>query len=273
MCSASAHLPAVLAAVTVLAAAAAAETTTERAATLEAMAISQAALGNAVRDLELRDSHGSRRQLREFFGRPVAISLIYTACAHSCSVTTRHVGRVVQMARHALGADSFTMLTVGFDPAGDDPEAMRQFARRHGISDPNWIFLSAGEPDGLDRLVADLGFVYTASPRGFDHTVQISLLDSSGHVYRQIYGETFEAPLLVEPLKELVLGRPSADAGLLERISDRVRLFCTVYDARGDRYVFDYSLFMGIVAGVLVLGLAIAWLTREILRKRSWYGA
>jgi protein SCO1 len=239
----------------------------------EAVDVSQAALGRAVGDLTLIDTDGEPRQLQEFFGRPLAISLVYTACAHSCSLTTRHLGRIVQIARNSLGDDSFTMLTVGFDTPVDNPETMRQHARRHGISDPNWFFLSSEDADGLGRLMADLGFVYRSSPRGFDHTVQVSVLDAAGRVYRQVYGETFEAPLLVEPLKDLVLGRPAPGDGLLQRLGKRVRLFCTVYDARGDRYVFDYSLFVGLFVGIAVLGLVIVWLGMEIARHRRRYSA
>jgi protein SCO1/2 len=114
-----------------------------------------------------------------------------------------------------------------------------------------------------------VGFYRVPSPRGFDHTVQLTLIDAEGIVYRQVYGEVFEAQQLVEPLKELVLGRPRPDDGLLARLGKRVRLLCTVYDARGDRYLFDYSLFVGMLAGVLVLGVAAAWLVVEIWRKRS----
>jgi hypothetical protein len=57
---------------------------------------------------------------------------------------------------------------------------------------------------------------------------------------------------------------------VLGRIGDRVRLFCTVYDAQGDRYKFDYSLFAGIFIGTLVLGSAILWLLLELRRARRW---
>ena len=59
-------------------------------------------------------------------------------------------------------------------------------------------------------------------------------------MYRQIYGGVFEAPALVEPLKDLVYGRRS-DWASLEGLINRVRLFCTLYDPRTGGYRFDYS--------------------------------
>jgi protein SCO1 len=234
----------------------------------QAIELSQAALGNPVGAIRFVDQHGQDRSLDEFVGRPVLLSLIYTSCVHSCQVSTRQLDRVVRIARGALGEDSFTVLTVGFDQPVDTPQQMSSYARRYGISHPEWHFLSSPDAASIERLMQGVGFLYQPSPRGFDHTVQVTILDRDGRVYRQVYGEVFPTPHLVEPLKALVLNRPAADAGLLGQLSDRVRLFCTVYDAQGDRYIFDYSLFAGIFIGTVILGSSIAWLLLEIRRAR-----
>lgn len=237
-----------------------------------AVEISQAALGNRLSDMVFTDSHAAARRLSDFRGQPVVISLIFTACVHACSVTTRHLDRVVRLARDALGNDSFTVLTIGFDSPVDTPEAMRAYAARHRVSDPNWHFLSSADPAALDTLMREVGFVYQPSPRGFDHTVQLSVLDRDGVLYRQVYGEIFNTPLLVEPLKDLVLGRPASDDGLLTRVGNRVRLFCTVYDPKSGRYYFDYSLFIGIFIGVVVISGVMLWLAFEIRHRRRRLG-
>jgi protein SCO1 len=233
-----------------------------------AIEISQAALGNEIGALSFLDQHGQSRSLDEFRGRPVLLSLIFTACVHSCQVSTRHLDRLTRIARAALGADSFTVLTVGFDQPVDTPAQMAGYARRYGITDPQWHFLSSPDEATIGALMEAVGFVQTPSPRGFDHTVQVTILDREGRVHRQVYGEIFPTPQLVEPLKDLVFNRPPSEAGMLGQLTDRVRLFCTVYDAQGDRYKFDYSLFAGIFIGVLVLGSSIAWLLMEVRRSR-----
>jgi protein SCO1 len=233
-----------------------------------AIEVSQRALGNQVGALRFLDAHGQVRSLDEFRGQPVLLSLIFTACVHSCQVATRQLDRVVQVARSALGHDSFTALTVGFDYAVDTPAQMANYARRYGINDANWHFLSSPDASTVATLMETVGFLYEPSPRGFDHTVQVTLLDRDGRVVRQVYGEVFPTPQLVEPLKDMVFNRPLAEAGLLGQLGDRVRLFCTVYDAQGDRYIFDYSLFAGMFIGVLFLGSAILWLMVEIRKSR-----
>jgi protein SCO1 len=263
-------LPALWLALASLSPAALARDAVESAAELQsrAIAISQAAIGNQLPALEFIDQRGERRNLAEFRGQPVLISLIFTACVHSCQVSTRHLDRMVRIARNALGPDSFTVLTIGFDQPVDTPEQMANYARRYGISDPNWHFLSSPDWHTVSALVNSLGFIYQPSPRGYDHTVKVTLLGRDGRILRQIYGEVFPTPQLVEPLKDVVFNRPPSEAGLLGQLGDRVRLFCTVYDAQGDRYIFDYSLFAGIFIGVLTIGGALAWLLVEVRRKR-----
>ena len=233
-----------------------------------AIEVSQAARGNTVNDMELIDVRGQTHRLQDFFGKPLVISLIYTSCSHSCSTTTHHINRVVQVTRDALGDESFTFLSIGFNYPADTPEAMAHYARRHGVTDPNWHFMSSRKPEELKQLMQDLGFIYQPSPRGLDHTVQVTVIDQDARVYRQVYGETFSTPLLVEPMKDLVLGRPQPDDSALTVLSNRVRLFCTSYDPKADRYYFDYSLFVGIAIGIIVLGTTMVWMGVELFRRR-----
>jgi protein SCO1/2 len=110
------------------------------------------------------------------------------------------------VAQDALGADSFSVLTIGFDTDADTPARMRAYALSQGVDLPNWRFLATDE-DTVRRLSEDLGFIYFPSSKGFDHLAQVTVLDDEGRVYRQVYGESFNSPALVEPLKDLVFGR------------------------------------------------------------------
>ncbi len=97
----------------------------------------------------------------------------------------------------------------------------------------------------------------------------MTLLDGEHRIQRQIYGESFDLPQLIEPLKDLVLNRAPSEQGVFERLRNRIRLLCTVYDPSGDRYVFDYSLFVGLFIGALVIVLVGVWLAREFARTRA----
>lgn len=231
-----------------------------------ALRISQGAIGRTLESYQLRDAEGRAVRLEQYRGKPLVVSLIYTSCAHVCPTTTRHLAGVVKKARAALGEESFQVVTIGFDTPNDTPEAMRTFARQQGAQLAGWDFLSA-DAATIGRLSENLGFLYRASPRGFDHLVQATLVDAEGRVRAQVYGMTFETPQLIEPLKRMVLGEAPAQTAL-HGAWNKVRLFCTTYDPASDSYRFDYSLFVGIVIGMLIVGSGIAFLAREFLRNR-----
>jgi protein SCO1/2 len=165
---------------------------------------------------------------------------------------TTHLANTVKIAREALGEDSFSVLTLGFDTPADTPERMASFARERGIELSGWHFASA-DVATVDAISRELGFVFRRTAAGFDHLAQTTVLDADGRVYAQVYGQSFDPPSLVEPLKQLVLGTP-ADARSFSGWLSGVRLFCTVYDPSSGRYRFDYSIFIALGVGLLSLG-------------------
>ena len=232
-----------------------------------ALARSQSAIGNQLADHQFQDTSGDFVNLSEYRGKPLLISLIYTSCFHICPTTTKHLSSVVEKAREALGQDGFNVVSIGFDTFRDSPPMMEQFAKEQQIDMRQWRFLSTDKVT-IDKLVEDLGFLYFPSPNGFDHLIQTSIIDKQGLLSAQVYGINFETPQLIEPLKRLVFS--SEDQGLARRVSDKIRLFCTVYDPAADKYRFDYSIFIGTFIGVccvLALGLQLVKEWRLTLRS------
>lgn len=218
----------------------------------QALATSQAAIGSEVGDYRFIDTDGEVLTLGQLRGKPVVLSMVYTSCYQICPMTTRHLSKIVQKAQAALGDDSFTVAVVGFDTAVDTPDAMRFFGAKQGVSDQNWKLLSA-DPQTIKNLSRDLGFLYYPSSNGFDHLIQATVIDAGGRVYRQVYGQVFDTPMLVDPLIELVLGRKAPEQPLLANLVSKIKLFCTTYDPVRDGYYFDYSLFLGMLIGATII--------------------
>jgi protein SCO1/2 len=232
-----------------------------------ALAISQGAIGRQLEDYTLRDTNGQPFALSELRGKPLLISMIYTSCYHICPTITRNLREKTEVAQQALGEDAFNVITVGFDWRVDTPDRMREFESRLGIDEvPNWHFLAA-DAGVIDELSENLGFLFYASAKGFDHLAQATVVDADGRIYRQVYGVDVETTAVVEPLKELVFDTPRS-AGFVEHWISTFKLFCTVYDPNNDRYRFDYSIFMAIVVGILSLGLIAVFIIREWQRAR-----
>ncbi len=226
---------------------------------------SEAAIGNATGDHRLLLSDGRTLTLSELKGRPLVLSLVYTSCSTVCPTGTERLKASVAEARKALGGEAFRVLTLGFDARNDTPQRMQAFAVDHHIDrDPSWSVASAS-PAVLDALLEEVGFSYAAAAGGFEHVAQTTILDAEGRVYRQVYGDDFPLPVLIEPLKELVFGiRVSSFTPTA--LADRLRFLCTVYDPKSGRYRIDYGIYMGMAAGAISLML-MAWVI-----VRLWLG-
>jgi protein SCO1/2 len=194
------------------------------------------------------------------------VSFVYTGCSQVCPTTTRFLARAVAEADRTLGPGRYAVATIGFNYPYDTPEAMRAFARAQGIDRRDWLFLSP-EAGVVEAITRELGFSYAASAGGFDHLTQVTLLDADGRVAAQVYGENFDVPMLVGPLKALLTNAP-LPRPTLANIVERVRLLCTVYDPRTGRYRLDYSILIEILAGVSILATTLAYLLREWQRHR-----
>lgn len=236
----------------------------------KAFEFSQAALNRSIGSYKFLNRNKESIDITQYRGKPLVISLIYTSCHHICPTLTNHLAEVIDVAHEALGDESFSVITVGFDTAEDTPERMHLYARERNINLLNWEFLSTDE-ETIQSFSNDIGFIFFKSAKGFDHLSQVTLLDAEGKVYRQIYGVKYDPPLLVEPLKELVFGKRT-EVNMVEGWINNIRLFCTIYDPHSGRYEFDYSIFIGIAMGIIVLGAIAAFLIRE-WRKNNINGA
>ena len=232
----------------------------------EALRLSQAAIGRSVSDWHLTDSRGRAVRMSELRGKPMVASFIYTGCFQVCPTTTQFLKKSVQAARDALGAGSFRVVSIGFNQPFDSPEALSDFAKKQGISISDWYFLAPRTTD-VPLLLAEFGLTVTPTTAGFDHVIQATIVDGDGVIYRQVYGDAFDLPMFIDPLKQLLSGKAERNV-TLDNVWLKIKLFCTVYDPNSGRYKFNYSLFVELFAGVTFLG-ALIWYVVLGLRRRS----
>lgn len=236
----------------------------------QALKASQDAIGNRLGNYTFKDRSGRTVRLSDYLGKPLVVSMIYTHCPVICATTTRSLS-ALKLSQDALGADSFGVLTVGFDTENDIPETMGDFAKNMDVNLPNWEFVSS-DPDTIDKLSKDLGFTFMPSADGgFNHITQTTFIDGEGRVYLHVYGDEFENKTLLQPLKDLIYNIKTAKPGIAG-LTNKVKLFCTVYDVKTGKYKLDYSYFYGTGLGVLATLLITCLIVLEYRRspKRSY---
>jgi protein SCO1/2 len=233
-----------------------------------AIQASQAAIGRTVGEHILRNRDGRPVALSSLRGKPALVSFIYTGCFQVCPTTTRSLQESVQGLLKSVGANQFNVVSIGFNQPADSPQALKDFARKYGVDQPNWDFLSPPAAT-VAALAQDFGFMYQATPAGFDHVLQISILDAEGRIVRQVYGDSLSPADLGEPLKMLLAGQPVQAPGLLDQLADRVRILCTVYDPRTGSYRVDYTLPLQIAGGAIFFVLMVGFFINEWRSSRK----
>jgi len=235
----------------------------------EALRASQAALGRTVADFALLDREGRPVRLAAFHGRPLLVSFIYTGCFQVCPAATRALDESVRALEARFGERQFQVLSIGFNQPADSPQALKAFAAQHRIVRSNWEFLSAPAAV-VERLTREFGFLYAATPAGFDHVLQVTLVDAQGRIVRQVYGDQPAVDTLGEALKDLIAGQPLPPQGAITELVDRIRILCTVYDPKTGAYRVDYSLALEIAGGLtFILSVALYMLNEWRVRRRE----
>lgn len=234
----------------------------------QALRTSQAVVGQKVGDHTLLDREGRPVRLSSYRGKPLLVSFIYTGCFQVCPTTTRSLQETVQGLQKVFGPNQFNVVSIGFNQPDDSPQALKAFAAQYQINQPSWEFLSPSMKT-VGEISKDFGFVYAATPAGFDHVLQVSLLDADGRIVRQIYGDNIKPAEIGEPIKLLLSGAPVEPATMLDNLMDRVRILCTVYDPKTGSYRVDYTLPIQIAGGVTFFVLMLIFMINEWRSMRA----
>lgn len=234
-----------------------------------AIRASQAVVGQPIGDYTLLDREGKPVRLASYRGKPLLVSFIYTGCFEVCPTTTRSLEDAVRALQGRFGTNQFNVVSIGFNQPFDSPQALKAFAAQHRISQPNWDFLSPPAPI-VGPLTRDFGFLYEATPAGFEHVLQVSLVDAQGRIARQVYGDRPAADALGEPMKQMLMGAPLPPQSQMSELIDRVRILCTVYDPETGTYRVDYGLFIEIAGGLtFIIAVAVYMLNEWRSRRRE----
>ncbi len=214
-----------------------------------ALRLSQAAVGRQIGDFTLLDREGRAVRLAQYRGKPLLVSFIYTGCFQVCPLTTRSLQSAIEAGRAVFGTRQFNVVSIGFNQPADSPQSLKAFALQNHIDQANWEFLSP-HASIVEPLTREFGFSYKSTPAGFDHVLQVTLLDAQGRIYRQIYGAELDADSLGEPIKQLLANAPVPQQLRLDDLIDRVRILCTVYDPKTGKYRVQYGLLIEVAGGV-----------------------
>jgi protein SCO1/2 len=157
----------------------------------------------AAPDFALTSQDAAEVTLREFRGKVVAVTFIYTSCPDVCPMLTDKMARV----QDELGADFGTkiaFMSISVDPEHDTPEVLKEYAEALDANLAGWSFLT-GEPAAVREVAHRYGVAVAPAADGqVDHTLLTTLIDRQGVMRVQYLGYRFDEEEFRHDLQGLV---------------------------------------------------------------------
>ena len=147
-----------------------------------ARALAVARHPRALPDTALVAKDGRMFSLSDYRGKEVLVDFIYTGCPTICGV----LGDDFRSLRGRDGSNTgLDLLSISFDMANDDREALDLYAQRFDAKAPRWRIARAARSADLDQLLSAFGVIVTPDGfGGFVHNDAIYLVDTQGRLAR-----------------------------------------------------------------------------------------
>ena len=122
-------------------------------------------------DFALRDERGRPVSMKQFRGRPVAVTFLYTTCEDTCPTQAQQIKGALDLIGRPVPA-----LAIAVDPPRDTPAKAREFLSKYDLTGRmRWVLGSRAELEPLWR-----GFAIQEQLPDAEHQARIVLIDEDG---------------------------------------------------------------------------------------------
>ncbi|MDT7778466.1 MAG: hypothetical protein QOC99_978 [Acidobacteriota bacterium] len=162
--------------------------------------------GAQVPDVKLVNQDGHAISTRQFRGRALVVTFIYTRCPspNQCPLMSANFAELngafesdPEMRKRAH------LLSVTLDPEFDRPEVLRSYGAAYsGGKFDNWDF-ATGDPGEVRRLAEFFGLMYKAESGQVIHSLRTAIVTPDGKLYKIYRGNEWKASEVESDLKTM----------------------------------------------------------------------
>jgi protein SCO1/2 len=122
-------------------------------------------------DFRLTDERGREISMRQFRGRPVAVTFLYTTCEDTCPAQAQQIRGALDQLDRPVPA-----LAIAVDPPRDTPARAREFLSKYDLAGRmRWVLGSRAQLEQVWR-----GFAIQEQLPDREHQARIVLVDAQG---------------------------------------------------------------------------------------------
>lgn len=173
-----------------------------------------AQIGNQVPDFTLTNQDGKRINIKDYRGKALAITFIYSRCPlpNYCILMSKHFSDLAnQLHDNADLKDKIRLLSVSFDPATDTPEKLKQYGLGYLGKDSKADFTVWNLATGNDKEVKEIadffGLRYETDPNDktqFNHALRTIVVTPDGRVQKVFSGNEWTPADLLNELQATI---------------------------------------------------------------------
>lgn len=167
--------------------------------------------GDEVPDFALVNQDGKRIKLKQYRGRALVLTFIYTRCPlpDYCPLMTDNFSEIEKTLKPIPELYSKThLLSISVDPEYDTPKVLRAYATNHSADFEHWDFLT-GPKDDVKRVASYFGMQYWRDGDQVVHSLRTAIIGADGKVVKLYRGNEWKPDEIVAELRAL---GPVADA-------------------------------------------------------------
>lgn len=170
-----------------------------------------AQVGKEILDFTLTNQDGKKISSRNFRGKAVAITFIYSRCPlpeYCIKMSTNFSDLANQLNADPERKDKLRLLSISFDPENDTPEKLRSYGLgylgRNAKPDFEVWQLAVGEDKEVRRIADFFGLRYEVDPSDktqINHSLRTAVIGPDGKVAKIISGNEWTAADLLKELE------------------------------------------------------------------------
>jgi len=154
--------------------------------------------GEEVPDVALTNQNGQPIDLKQFRGKPLLLTFVYTNCPFPdyCPRMSSNFARVLeQLQKNPTAFGQAQLLSISIDPERDKPAVLREYGERYvGRVDPrfqHWQFAS-GSPEQVRKAADFFGLAYNSKDGQIVHSLSTVLVGKDGKVLKVYSGNAWK---------------------------------------------------------------------------------
>ena len=169
-------------------------------------------------DFTLTNQDGKRISIKDFKGKPLAITFIYSKCPlpeYCIRMSTNFSDLANNLMADPAQKDKFRLLSISFDPANDTPEKLRSYGLgylgKNAKPDFSVWQLAVGKDDEVRKIADFFGLRYEIDPNDktqFNHSLRTAVIGPDGTVKKILAGNKWTPAELLKELEAAAAPQP-----------------------------------------------------------------